>query len=289
MKSSMNTQEPILHDSLELKQNISLVAIDLDGTLLKSDKTISDRTKRIISNLSKQGVTVVVATGRSYESLRPYKEALALDSPVICYNGAAVVDGKTGQIMSSVTLDDPQSRIIIDTARTHDIHMHGFLEGRLLYERIRPEAKQYEDHTKLTGEVVNFDTLEDLRFLKAMYIADHDYLVGVAEELRHKLGDDAGIVFSFPHFLEIMHSEAHKGNALAKVASSLGISPAEIMAFGDAENDISMLTYARFGVAMEDADEKVKQAATYRAPSHDDDGVARFLEHFLALQASISH
>ncbi len=283
MKTNMNTHEPIFNDTLELGQNVSLVAIDLDGTLLRSDKTISDRTKSVISYVSMQGITVVIATGRSYEAMLPFKEELGLESPVICYNGAAVVDGKTGEIISALTLDDVQARVIIETARTHDIHMHGFLDGRLLYERTRAESKQYEDHTNLIGEVVNFDQIEHLRFLKAMYVADHDVLVGIADELRSKLGDDAGVVFSLPHFLEIMHADAHKGNALAQIAASLGIAPSRIIAFGDAENDISMLTYAHIGVAMENADDQVKQAVQYRAPSHDDDGVARFLEHYLAL------
>jgi len=261
-------------------EKIKVVAVDLDGTLLTDDKRISEATESSLRNLSKRGISVIIATGRSYEALKPFKEQLELDTPVICYNGAQVVDGRTEEILLDIRLPDSSSRFIIDYARKNDIHVHAYKEGGLYYERRRKESDYYESHVGVKGRVVNFDTMKPFGFTKMMYVGDHAHLERAAGVAVPAIGMNTSVIFSNTEFLEFIHKDVSKGNGLLYALDLMGYSPEEAVAFGDGDNDISLLEAAGIGVAMGNASPSVKAAADIIAPSNSEDGIAFVFSSF---------
>ncbi len=258
-------------------EKIRAVALDMDGTLLNDQKEITPATKRCIERLQKKGIYPILVTGRSFEALKPFKEALGLRTPVISYNGAQIVDGITGKLLQDSPLSDTSSRFILELARRENIHVQAYRNGTLYFERHRPESEHYESHVNLKGEVVGFDSLEPLKFTKMMYVGKHSVLEKMKDTVLAAVGSTTSVMFSNDEFLEFMSKDVSKGRALLAVLSLLGISPKEAIAFGDGDNDIPLLQTAGIGVAMENASLSVKKAADFTAPSNNNDGIARFL------------
>ncbi len=269
--------------STKLKnKNIKAIAFDMDGTLLTDAKEVSQRTRRCFEALKKKGISLVLATGRSFEALGPYKKDLNLNYPVICYNGAQILS-QNGEVIRNHLVSDANSKYLIDFARKEGVHIQIYRDGKLYFEKRSPEAEFYENHVSLKGTIVNFDSLNPLNFTKLMYLGDHQYLAGLEMQLKDYFKEDMAIMFSNPMFLEFMDGLVSKGTALLEVAEHLGIEISNIMAFGDGDNDKSMIETAGIGVAMENATPNVKAVANAITLSNNDDGVAEFLEDFFGL------
>ena len=264
------------------KNSIKAIAFDMDGTLLTDDKQISPRTRRCFEALEERGIALILSTGRSFEALEPYKNDLNLNYPVICYNGARIL-GNSGNLIKEHQLQDDIARYIIDLAREENLHIQIYRNGKLFFEKRTPEADFYENHVNIKGKVVNFDDFNPPGFTKIMYLGDHDYLDGLGTAIKKHFGKRLSVMFSNPMFLEFMDGGVSKGSALFEVADHLDISIDNIMAFGDGENDKSMIETAGIGVAMSNATEEVKAAADSITLSNNEDGVAVFLEDFFDL------
>ena len=264
------------------KNNIKAVAFDMDGTLLTDAKEVSLRTRRSFEALEDKGISLILSTGRSFEALEPYKKDLNLNHPIICYNGAQII-GKSGKIIKNHPVPNNFSKYLIDFARKNRVHIQIYKDGKLYFEKRTPEAEFYENHVSLKGEVVNFNNFDSLEITKLMYLGDHQYLSGLEAQLKEQFGSEMSIMFSNPMFLEFMDGSVSKGHALYEVAEHLGINISNIMAFGDGDNDRSMIEAAGIGVAMENATPGVKAVANEVTLSNNDDGVAEFLEEFFSL------
>lgn len=265
------------------KSSIKAIAFDMDGTLLTDDKQISPRTRKCFKALKNRGISLVLSTGRSFGALEPYKKDLSLNHPVICYNGARIL-GDNGDLIKDHLLSDDIARYIIDFAREDGVYIQIYRNGKLYFEKRTPEADFYENHVNVKGKIVNFDDFDPLGFTKIMYLGDHDYLDGLGAEIKKHFGKRLSVMFSNPMFLEFMDGGVSKGSALFEVADHLGIGTGNIMAFGDGQNDISLIETAGIGVAMDNATPEVKAAADSIALSNNDDGVAVFLEEFFGLK-----
>jgi len=258
-------------------EKIKAVALDMDGTLLNDSKKISSSTGNCIEILKKKSIVPILVTGRSFEALRPFKDTLKLTSPVICYNGAQVIDGLTGELLQNHLLSDSSSRFLINLAKKEDIHVQAYKNGILYFEKRRPESDHYESHVNLKGEIIDFDTISPLNFTKMMYVGKHDKLKKIQQTVIRTIGYETTVIFSNDEFLEFMHKDISKGSALLYALSLLGIKSEETIAFGDGENDIPMLETAGIGVAMGNASTEVKKAADFITLSNNEDGIVRFL------------
>jgi Cof subfamily protein (haloacid dehalogenase superfamily) len=267
-----------------------IIAVDLDGTLLRSDHTISDHTVKTFRKMENLGCIPVISTGRSYEALSHIKERLGLQSPVICYNGAMICDGRNGKILHEKRLPSDISREVLYTCRDRGIHFQGFSGGQLYYEKKREETDFYEAHTGLRGMTVDFDEWDNLEFTKVLLIGppervsqDWPELLQMQQEVKERFGNRIYTAFSRSMYLEMIHGESSKGHALKQLGEDLGARQSEIMAFGDGFNDLEMLQYAGVSVAMDNAPEGLKEQTTHTTVSNDEDGIAVFLEeHFLS-------
>lgn len=255
-----------------------LVAIDLDGTLLRKDHKISEYSKKILKEVDQKGVKVVIATGRSYSSARHKISDLKLDQPVVCYNGAMVRNGRTHEILEHSSLDSRIGQKLIAIARREGIHIHGFHNGEFLYENPSASSRLYSETSGLEGMVVDFNNYKDTSFTKMMFINDHEKLLPIEEEVRKEYGDSIYMAFSKPFFLEVMDSSASKANALQRIIDKIGITRDEVIAFGDGMNDLEMLEFAGRGIVMKNGVDLLKEKFENSIYTNEEDGVARFLE-----------
>jgi Cof subfamily protein (haloacid dehalogenase superfamily) len=266
---------------------IKAVVFDMDGTLLKSDNTLSERTIKAVEALRKTGRKVFLATGRSYDAVYPFLTALAIKTPIVCFNGAAVVDALTGHPIFSHFLQESIARFLIRLAKMNNIYYQAYnREGKLIYERVCEQSKFYEKHSGIQGSIYDFNDGSALQVYKIVYIGEYDDLKILADEVQSKFTtQDIYSVFSMPYFFEVMNPLAGKLTALKEALSSEKLNSSEVMVFGDGQNDLEMLQWAHMGVAMENGSKELFNAVPRKTiASNNDDGVARYLEDFFKLE-----
>ncbi|QEN06941.1 HAD family phosphatase [Oceanispirochaeta crateris] len=268
-------------------KNPGIVALDLDGTLLKSDHTLSQRTIETLRVLEKQ-CRVVISTGRSYEGMKHFKDQIGLENPVICYNGAMIADGRTDKILHQWLLPSDITRAAYEYARERGIHFQAFQDGELYFEKKTEESEYYEASTALQGHLTSFDHWENLEVTKALMIISPSRSSGDFPELhearsyfKEQFAERLYCALSKPFYLEFINGKGSKGNALHQVGTDMQVSQDRIAAFGDGFNDLEMLEYAGMSVAMSNAPQGVKERCTHETElSNDEDGVADFIEKY---------
>lgn len=260
-----------------------LIALDMDGTLLNSDKKVTDRVKSAIDEARKKGIKVVLISGRGYLGIENYIEELGIEDLVVTLNGAVVIDPKDKSIVFSEFLDGEIALDVIKENEERDLYTLLFTATDIHIEKLNDFSKIYEDNDgiKLTpvGRLSEF--FHDHSVGKLIMIDDHERLKGIREELVNKYSDKANLTFSFPYFLEMFSPLIDKGVTLSKVAAYYGIKSSDVIAFGDAENDIEMLKYAGLGIVMGNASDSIKKYGDYVTASNDEDGVAVAIEKFI--------
>jgi Cof subfamily protein (haloacid dehalogenase superfamily) len=267
---------------------IRLVALDLDGTLMGADLTISPRVRTAIARTVESGVMVTLATGRMYSATAPFAQSLQLTAPLICYQGGWIQGLDTG-ILHRITLPDTLAHQAIAMGRAKGWHTILYADGQLFVDALRHSLTYYE---KFLGpdpiEGAELATVLDTRRPdKVLFIAEPESIPGMAEELVRHFGTSADVVQSHVNFIEVVPSDVNKGQALAWLAAREGVPPEDVLAVGDQQNDQAMLAWAGTGVAMGNAVNAVKEIADWIAPSLDNDGAAVALEHFVLTAAGV--
>lgn len=263
-----------------------LVAIDMDGTLLKEDKTISERTKKAIQSARKKGVTVVLATGRPIEGVSKYLEELDMyrdNDFVLSYNGALIQKTKSRESVAKVALNGSDLHYLRKLSDNLGVNIHAFSEKDGL---ITPKNSKYtEVEAKINNieiKEINIDNISDDEvMIKIMMIDEPEVLEKAVEKLPKEVYDKYTVVRSAPFFLEFLNKEVNKGVGVKMLANYLGIKQEEVMTLGDAGNDLHMIEYAGLGVAMGNAFDEVKAAANYITDTNENNGVAKAIEKFI--------
>ncbi len=259
---------------------IKLIALDLDDTLLRTDLTISRRAKNAIWKAVEQGTAVTLATGRMFSSALPYALELGLNLPLITYQGA-LVKYADGRVISQSPIPLATARSLAGFLLPLGYHLNVYINDELYMEKDTPEARKYAASNKVPIHFV-----EDLQGaikaepLKMLVIAEEPRIDTLAEKLRREF-NGLGFVKSRADYLEINDLGATKGQALEKLAQSLGLVKDQVMAVGDSMNDFDMIKYAGWGIAMHNAVPEVKAAAQYVTRNNDDDGVAEAIEKYV--------
>jgi Cof subfamily protein (haloacid dehalogenase superfamily) len=262
--------------------DIRLVALDLDDTLLDRSRKVSPRAKAAIKAAVAQGVTVTVATGRMYPSALPYARQLALDVPLITYNGALVRAALSGETLLHRPIAEATAHRLLALFRERGWHVQVYLND-VLFVRVRDaNCRAYEAIAGLEAVSVG-DELWSLKGAptKLLTMAEPHRIPEIEAAVRELCGDRVYITASRPTFLEMTDPAATKGAALAFLAGRLGIGREAVMAVGDSMNDLDMIEYAGWGVAMGNAAPPVKAAARAVTAANDADGVAAAIEEYV--------
>lgn len=262
---------------------IKMITIDLDGTLLRSDGSVSDRTVRTLQAVRDKGVVVAIATGRMYQTARPYGERLGLgDSPLLLFAGGLIETLESKKILFQQVIPREWAQELADLARRRGWQLQTYIDDVLRAARDDEWIRDYERITHSKACICGDDFYHvqgDCN--KLLSRGGHNDLVARKALIEKTFPGRFNVLFSAPTFLEIMPQGVDKGGGIRRLGELYGIGTDEIMALGDSQNDLDMLKAAGFPVAMANAAEEVKAAAAYVTASNDDDGVAAAVEKFV--------
>ncbi|MGL4109673.1 Cof-type HAD-IIB family hydrolase [Clostridium sp. LP20] len=256
-----------------------LLALDLDGTLLRGDSTISYITKEALKKAQSYGVKVVIATGRPLQGIMNYIEELDLigeDEYVLAYNGSSVYNTITLTPIIRNGLTGEEVKEIYRLSKKLGVEFHGFTDEECIATRENKYTDAERTHNKVPISLIDFDNdLKDDDFIiKVMIMEEESILNNVIDKIPNEFFEKYHIVRSTSFMLEFMNKNCSKSSGLNALANHLGIGKDEIVACGDAENDIDMIEFAGLGVAMENANDLVKSKADYITLSNENDGIA---------------
>jgi Cof subfamily protein (haloacid dehalogenase superfamily) len=241
------------------------------------------RTLAAIAATRAAGIHFVLVTGRMFQSVRPYALEAGLDDPVVCYQGAVVAEPVSGRWLRHVPIPLPLARETIAVLNEEGFGLNCYVDDELYVAEITPEARRYADFQRLELHVVgNLLAWLEKPPTKLVVIGDPEVLDGLQQQLKARFDDRLYISKSLPYFLEFAAPNVTKAAGLEFVAELLGFSRERTVAFGDGENDVELVEWAGYGVAVANAHERVKEAAAFVCPPVDEEGVAQVLEAFLA-------
>jgi Cof subfamily protein (haloacid dehalogenase superfamily) len=227
------------------------------------------------------GLRVIVVTGRMVQSAQRVLEPAALGEPLICYQGAVVV-APDGQWLLHAPIELDLARDVITAVEAEGYGLNVYVEDELYVACETPEARRYASfqHIKL-------HTVGDLTAwlaeppTKLVCIGDPDDLDTLGARMRERFGDRLWIAKSLPFFLEFAAAGVSKGSGLDFLSDHLGFSREQTIAFGDGENDLELVEWAGFGIAVGNADDRVKAVADWVCPPAAEEGVAQVIEALL--------
>ena len=245
------------------------------------------RTVAAIGAAREAGIHVLLVTGRMFRSVRPYALAAGITDPVVCYQGAVVADPTTGEFLRHVPMPGPEAREVIGAVEALGHTILVYVDDELYVAHETPESDAYAGFQHLVVHPVG-DLLEWLPRAptKLVVVGDPHELDGLETEMKARFGTRLYVSKSLPHFLEFASPSVHKGSGLDFAAARVGFSREESVAFGDGENDVELLEWAGYGVAVANAHAKVLAIADFVCPSVDEEGVAQLIEAYLAREAS---
>ena len=269
---------------------VKLIALDLDGTTLNSKNQLTEATQAALEKAVKQGIHVVIATGRPLIALPDVVTSVEGIEYAITSNGAAIIDLKSKEILHKNNIEAKAMQQIYDMLSEHDFMTEIFIHGKAYVEKsifenlddmeFTETHKAYVRRTRLpydnvlefmlknSGEVENINVVFTNQEDKA-------YMYNRLKELDHVI-----VTSSFSHNLEINGSTTTKASALLEMCKMFDIKPEEILACGDSPNDEEMLKLAGYSVAMGNAEKSVKKIAKYITLTNDEDGVAHAIKKY---------
>lgn len=262
-----------------------MVAIDLDDTLLADDLTISPQTVDVIQEAVNKGVIVTFATGRMYKSAKRYAKEIELNVPIITYQGAFVKNVFSDKALYEKCIPYDYAVEIIKKLKEKNKTVQMYINDELYTDKDNIFIEEYIKIAQVDYHVVDnlIDVLgkNDKLPLKIVTIDKPEEILKLLKEFKSEYKGKLMVNTSKPIFLEFSHLEASKGQAIEFLAEQNGIKMEEVIAIGDSYNDLDMISLAGLGVAMENADPKIKKVSGYITKTNNDHGVWEVFKKFV--------
>lgn len=266
-----------------MRKDVGLIAFDVDGTLVGSGLVISPRVLAAIARMRAAGIVGCLVTGRMYRATLPFARELEFDAPLVCYQGAAVIDPGTDEILFHRPLANDVVRELVAAAESDRVHLQLYRNDEY-YCEARNRFSDYYASLATAQPVVVPSLREAFAYsaaTKAVIVADPDDARAYAERVKERLGERAYVTRSLPQFVEVLDPTVDKGAALRVVAQRVGVGMERTMAIGDSWNDAPLLEAAGFGVAMGSAPPELRERADAVVADLAGDGVAEALERYV--------
>jgi Cof subfamily protein (haloacid dehalogenase superfamily) len=268
---------------MQPRTHIRFVALDLDGTLIGADLVLRPRVREAIAAARARGVTVTIVTGRMFAATRPFVQALNLDGPVVCYQGAAIFDAVTGATIRQIPVQPDVTRDVLDWAHEQNVHAQCYADDTLYVERVDRFSERYTALARVEPVVVPSlrAAFAERPTIKIVLVDDPGPSEQHLRDVGALLGARAYLTRSNPDFVEVIDPHVDKGEALRFIAARLGVSLDETLAVGDAWNDVPLLEAAAIGVAMGSGPPELLARADAVVGDVAHDGVAEALERYV--------
>ncbi len=268
--------------------NYDMLVLDVDGTLVGSDKQISEKTREAVIEAQKRGKTVAIASGRSIAGIRKTASNIALEQYggyVIAYNGTTVINCKTGECIYNQMVSPEMVKPVYEAAKkagvgivVYNDNTKEMVSGNGLNEYIEIDAKACNVTINETNDFVK---AINFPFNKFLLSGPPEYMAEVEKIMDSEFGDRMNVFRSDPFYVELLPRYVDKGVAVEKLIKHLEIPREKIICIGDSYNDMPMLRFAGMGVAMGNAQQEVKEMADYITESNDEDGIVNVIDKFM--------
>ncbi|SMC26285.1 hypothetical protein SAMN02745857_02441 [Andreprevotia lacus DSM 23236] len=262
-----------------------VIASDLDGTLLDANHAVDAYTAETLQTLEAQGLRFIIATGRHYLDVRGIREVLGIRAYLITSNGARVHD-PDNQLVHAENLEPEFARALCQPEFAAGTRLNIYTDDDWLIDAEDEWLAGLHQDSGFTYQVSDVAGHSGEGVAKVLYIADHEYLLGLEERIRERFGDELYITFSMPDCLEVMAPTVSKGHALTVVLGELGIAADDCVAFGDGLNDLEMLQTAGHPRLMGNANAKLvaQLPDVLQIGANTEEGVARHLRALFDLK-----
>ncbi|MBC1978581.1 HAD family phosphatase [Listeria marthii] len=272
------------------------IILDIDGTLLNDDKKISTETKKALITAQQNGVKLILASGRPTTGMHLYAEQLEMEKYhglLVSYNGAKVVDCQTKEELFNQALTVAEGKAVLEHMKNFEVkvmidkddymYVNDVFDCYVPYKGEEINIIQYESrggNFKLC-EKDDLAAFLDYRISKILTAGDPAYMQENYQAMMAPFKDSLNCVFTADFYFEFTAQGIDKAKALDTVLTPMGISPENIIAFGDGHNDITMVEYAGTGIAMSNAVPELKAAASSVTLSNNEDGIAHVLNSLI--------
>jgi Cof subfamily protein (haloacid dehalogenase superfamily) len=259
-----------------------MLVLDMDDTLLNDDHTISNENKVMLSKARELGVHIVLASGRPTPAMIAYAKELQLDnSYMISYNGAVITDLKDDKVIFEQTLTQGQIHELYDYSLKSKTHIITYLDGKIVSET---DSEYIDIEKNITGlehnKVVSFKEEVQSSAVKCILLEEPGYLKEVEKDLKAAM-PHLSVSMSKPFFLEVAQNGIDKGASIKFLAERLNILQSEIIAVGNAGNDLTMIEYAGLGVWVDNVDPELRDKGDVIVASNNNHGVAEVVRRFI--------
>lgn len=258
-----------------------MLVIDMDDTLLTDDHKISEENKEMLLKAQEKGVHVILASGRPTPAMTAYAKELQMDSYMISYNGAVITDLKEDKVLFEQTLTQEQIHELHDYSLKSKTHIITYLDGEVVSET----SSEYIDiELNITGlehnKVSDFKAAVQSSAVKCILLEEPSYLKEVEKDLK-KAMPHLSVSMSKPFFLEVAQDGIDKAASIKILAEKLNILQSEIIAVGNAGNDLSMIEYAGLGVWVDNVTPELRDKGDVIVASNNNHGVAEVVRRFI--------
>ena len=271
-----------------------LIVLDVDGTMLNSNREISKRTVQTLRKVQQMGIRLALASGRPTYGILPLAQAIDLgvyDGYIISYNGAQVMEARTGQIVFERRIDPQMVPYLEKKAQKMGLTMAYYDGNEVVSTDIA--NPHIIDEAQMNGMTLRQDDVLSLSMddwpAEVMLVSDDEQaLTSLEEHMQRHLAGVMDTIHSNPYYLEIVGYQVGKSYAMSALVQKMGIQMAEVLAIGDGEADINMLQMAGTGVAMANATDAVRRCADFTTLSNDQDGVALAIEKAIVQEVRVA-
>ena len=271
-----------------------LIVLDVDGTMLNSNRELTKRTAQTLRKVQQMGIRVALASGRPTYGVLPLAQAIDLgvyDGYIISYNGAQVMEAKTGQIIFERRIDPQMVPYLEKKAAKMGLTMAYYDGNEVVSTDIT--NPHIVDEAEMNGMTLRQDDVLSLSMddwpAEVMLVSDdEEALTSLEQHMQRHLNGVMDTIHSNPYYLEIVGYQVGKSYAMSALVQKMGIGLDEVLAIGDGEADINMIQMAGTGIAMANATEGVRRCADFTTLSNDQDGAALAIEKAIVQEARIA-
>lgn len=261
-----------------------IIASDLDGTLLNSERQITPYTAETLKRCYDKGVDFIICTGRLYHSIRTFLPFLPFSRYSITSMGAEVYDNFEKKLIYECPLEEKHTLAIAEYGLKNNVHMNIYIDNVLYTNSIDKYSERYERETTTAATLIEGDVMKFLKgkkLSKLIFIGEEQDMPEHNKNITQMLGNEINICASFARYVECSNINAQKHITLNNLIERLGFKRDELIVFGDSGNDVSMLENTGFSCCVGNGWDMAKKVSNLVVESNDNDGVARTVERLI--------